>query len=86
MTIAIAKNLNIESKQIIKQLSEKVNSMATVLKTRRWGTAERVGNWTMVNDIQYTFSNGIYKEQSLHSIEFKELEFEPVWEIIYRSE
>ena len=86
MVIAIAKNLNIDSKQILKQLSEKVKSKATVLKTRRWGKPERVGNWTMVNGIHNTFSNGIYKEQSLHSYEFKELEFEPVWEIIYRNE
>jgi len=83
--VAIAKNLKIDSKPILRELSEKINSKVTVLKTRKWGKPENSGNWTFVNWIQDTFSNGIYKEQNLHSFDFDELEFEPVWEVIYRQ-
>ena len=68
----------------MKELSERINSKATILKTRRWGKPEKAGNWTFVNWIQDTFSNGIYKEKNLHSLEFDKLEFEPIWEVIYR--
>ncbi|GAA4444377.1 hypothetical protein GCM10023188_46300 [Pontibacter saemangeumensis] len=85
IVIAIAKNLKIDSKPILKELSEKINAKATVLKTRKWGKPETVGNWTFVNWIQDTFSGGIYKGQNLHSLDFSELEFEPAWEIIYQE-
>jgi hypothetical protein len=85
IVVAIAKNLQIDSKPIIRELSEKINSKATVLKTRKWGKPENNANWTFVNWIQDTSSNGIYRGQNLHSFEFNELEFEPVWEIIYRQ-
>jgi hypothetical protein len=85
IVIAIAKNLKIDSKPILKELSEKINSKATILKTRRWGQPEKIGNWTFVNWIQDTFSNGIYKGQNLHTLEFNELEFEPIWEVLYRQ-
>lgn len=85
MVVAVAKNLKIDSKPILRELSEKINSKATILKTRRWGKPENVENWTFVNWIQDTFSAGIYKGQNLHSLDFNTLEFEPVWEIIYRQ-
>ncbi len=85
IVIAIAQNLKIKSKPIVKDLSEKINSKITILKTRKWGKPEKAGNWTFVNWIQDTFSNGIYKGQNLHSINFNSLEFEPIWEIIYRQ-
>lgn len=84
IVVAIAKSLKLDSKPIMKELSERINSKATILKTRRWGKPEKAGNWTFVNWIQDTFSNGIYKEKNLHSLEFDKLEFEPIWEVIYR--
>jgi hypothetical protein len=84
IVVAIAKSLKLDSKPIMKELSERINSKATILKTRRWGKPEKAGNWTFVNWIQDTFSNGIYKEKDLHSLEFDKLEFEPIWEVIYR--
>jgi hypothetical protein len=69
----------------LKELSERINSKVTIYKTRRWGKPEKAGNWTFVNWIQDTFSNGIYKGQSLHSVDFKELKFEPTWEIIHEQ-
>ncbi|MFB9109517.1 hypothetical protein [Flavobacterium gyeonganense] len=85
IVIAIAKSLNLDSKPILRELSERINSKATILKTRRWGKPESIGNWTFVNWIQDTFSNGIYKGQSLHLVDFEKLEFEPIWEVIYRQ-
>lgn len=85
IVIAIAKDLKIDSKPILKNLSEVINSKVTILKTRKWGKPEKSGNWTFVNGIQDTFSNGIYKEKNLHSFDFDDLEFEPVWEVIHRQ-
>lgn len=56
IVVAIAKSLKLDSKPIMKELSEKINSKATILKTRRWGKPEKAGNWTFVNWIQDTFS------------------------------
>jgi len=69
----------------LRELSEKINSKATILKTRRWDKPENAGNWTFVNWIQDTFTNGIYKGKNLHSFDFDKLEFEPIWEVIYRQ-
>ena len=85
IVVSIAKNLKLDSKPILRELSEKINSKATILKTRRWNQPEKKGNWTFVNWIQDTFSNGIYKENNLHSFNFDELEFEPVWEVVYQQ-
>jgi len=85
IVVAIAKNLKIDSKPILRELSEKVNAKVTVLKTRRWGKPEKSGNWTFVNWIQDSSGDSNYKGQSLHSFDFSELEFEPVWEIIYKE-
>ncbi len=85
IVVAIAKSLKLDSKPILRELSERINSKATILKTRRWDKPEKVGNWTFVNWIQDTFSNGIYKEKNLHSFDFEDIEFEPIWEVIYRQ-
>jgi hypothetical protein len=85
IVVAIAKNLKTDSKPVLRELSEKINAKATILKTRKWGKPETVGNWAFVNGIQDTFSGGIYNGQSLHSLDFSKLEFEPVWEIIYQE-
>lgn len=84
IVVAIAKSLKIDSKPILKKLSERINSKATILKTRRWGKPEKEGNWTFANRIQDTFSNSIYKDKNLHSLEFEELEFGTIWEVIHR--
>jgi hypothetical protein len=86
IVVAISKKLAIDSKSIVRDLSEKIKPEAAILKTRKWGKPEKTGDWTFVNWIQDTCSNGIYREKSLHSFEFQELEFEPVWEIIYKQE
>jgi hypothetical protein len=83
--LSIAKSLKIDSKSILRELSERINAKATILKTRRWNSPEKAGNWTFVNWIEDTFSNGIYKEENLHSFDFDELEFEPIWDVIYRQ-
>lgn len=85
IVVAVAKSLKFDSKTILKKLSERINSKATILKTRRWGKPEKAGNWTFVNGIQDTFSTKIYKDKDLHSVDFDELEFEPTWEIIHRD-
>jgi len=84
MVIAIAKSLNFDSRPILRELSERINSKATILKTRRWGRPEKIGNWTFRNWVQDTYSNGIYKDRNLHSFDFDTLEIEPIWEVIYR--
>lgn len=86
IVIAIGRNLNIDSKPILKELSQTINAKATVLKTRKWGKPEKFGNWTFVNWIQDTFSNGIYNGQDLQLLDFNEVKFEPEWEIVYRHE
>jgi hypothetical protein len=83
MVIAIAKSLNIETKSILQELAEKANTKAAILKKRRWGIPEKEEKWNFENGIQDTFSNGIYNEHDLHTLNFDDLEFEPVWEIIY---
>ena len=85
IVVSIARSLKFDSKPILRDLSEKINSKATILKTRRWNKPENIGNWTFVNWIQDTFSNGIYKGENLHSLDFEKLEFEPIWEVIYRQ-
>ncbi len=85
IVVSIAKSLKFDSKPILRQLSERINSEATILKTRRWGKPEKAGNWTFVNWIQDTFSNGIYKGKNIHLCDFDELEFEPIWEVIYQQ-
>ncbi|RKF33223.1 hypothetical protein [Sphingobacterium siyangense] len=83
MVIAVAKNLNIDSKSILKELSEKIDSKATIFKTRRWGKPEKFGDWTFLNWIQDTYMV-LYKEESLHTFDFNSLEFQPHWEVLYR--
>lgn len=84
IVVAIAKSLNVDAKSILFELSQKVNAKATVVKHRRWGMPDKEGKWVFMNGIQDTFSNNIY-EKDLHALNFDELEFEPVWEIIHRQ-
>jgi len=85
MVIAVAKNLNMDSKSIFSELSKKANTKATVVKSRKWGRPEKEGKWSFNNGIQDTFTAGIYKQQDLHNINFDDLEFEPVWQIIHQK-
>lgn len=85
IVVAIGTNLKIDSKPILKALSERINAKATILKTRKWGKPEKAGRWTFGNWIQDTFSNGIYDGKNMHEFDFDKLEFEPVWEVIYRQ-
>lgn len=85
IVIAIGENLKIDSKPILKALSERINAKATILKTRKWGQPEQAGSWTFGNSIQDTFSSGIYEKKNMHEFDFDKLQFEPVWEVIYRQ-
>jgi hypothetical protein len=85
IVIAVASDVSIASTAILKELSEKINARATVLKKRKWGKPEKAGNWTFPNWIQDTFSNGIYKNTNIHSFDFDDLQFEPVFKIIHRE-
>ncbi|EPR71292.1 hypothetical protein [Cyclobacterium qasimii] len=85
IVVAIAKNLKIASKSVMKEMAEGINSKATIAKSRKWGRTEKAGNWTFVNGIQHTFSNGIYKGGNLHTYNFEMLIFEPTWKIIYKE-
>lgn len=82
--IAIAKNLNFDSKEIVRLLSEKINSIATIYKTRKWGRPEKFGNWTFLNWIQDTYMV-LYKDCDLHTFDFDKIDFKPEWEEIYRQ-
>lgn len=84
IVIAIAKNLNIDSKEIVRELSEKINSKATIYKTRRWGQPEKFGDWTFLNWIQDTYMV-LYKDCDLHTFDFDKLDFQQQWEEIYRQ-
>jgi hypothetical protein len=85
IVVSIAKSLKVDSKPILREFSEKINSKATILKTRVWNKSEKSGNWTFGDSIQDTFSNNIYKGKNLHSFDFEQLIFEPIWEVIYRQ-
>ena len=85
LILAIAQKTQIDSKTIIKELSESINAKITVLKTRRWGKPELAEKWEWHNWIPDTYGAPTYKGKFLHSLKFDELPFEPVFEIIYRS-
>ncbi len=85
IVVAIAKNLNMDSKSLMLDLSKKANTKVTILKERRWGKSEKVKKWSFVNWIQDTSSNGIYEGKNLNNLNFNEIQFEPVWEIIYKQ-
>ncbi len=44
IVVAIAKNLKIDSKVALKEMSERMNSKATIVKARKWGRPEKAGN------------------------------------------
>jgi hypothetical protein len=82
--VAIAQIAQIDSKSIIKELSESINAKATVLRTRRWGKPETAGKWKWHNWIPDTYSAPTYEEKFLDVLEFDELPFEPAFEVIYK--
>jgi hypothetical protein len=85
--IAIATDLNVDCRETIIDLSKQLHSKRTVLQTRKWseGKKDNHKNWTFNNWIQDTFSNGIYRQTSLHNFNFKDIVFEPYWETIYEE-
>ena len=85
IVVAIAQDVKIDAKPILKELSEKINAKTTVLMARKWGEPVKSGDWKFINGIQDTITYGIYKKDSLHNYDFDELKFEPVWEVIYRE-
>jgi hypothetical protein len=87
IVIAVAEDLSVDCNSTIIELSKKINSKITICHTRQWseGKKDKDKNWKFYNWIQDTSTNGIYKEQSLHSFNFNELVFEPYWEIVYKK-
>ncbi len=86
MILAIATDLNIEYKDMIVELSKRMGSLKTVSQIRKWSKSNKDKNWTFHNWIQDTWTNGIYKGQSLHDFDFDKIVFEPYWEIVYDGE
>ncbi len=86
IVIAIAEDLKLNCNPIISDFSKEINAKRTICQTRHWNKAgsDKNKNWTFNNWIQDTWSNGIYKGQSLHNFNFDDLIFEPYWEIIYK--
>lgn len=86
--LAIATDLEVDCNEVIVELSKKLHSKKTVVQTRKWaeGKKDKDKNWTFHNWIQDTFSNGIYRDKSLHSFNFKDIVFEPYWTTVYESE
>jgi len=85
VVVAIATDLKVDNKDVIVELSKKLNSKRTVYHIRKWseGKKDNNKNWKFPNWIQDTFSNGIYREKSLHDFNFNDIVFEPYWETIY---
>ena len=87
IVLAIATDLNADCRDTIIELSKKTGSKRTVFHTRKWseGKKDKDKNWTFHNWIQDTFSNGIYRETSLHNFKFNDIVFEPYWETVYEE-
>lgn len=83
--LAIATDLKFDCHNIITELSDNLKAKKTIKNVRKWsrGKEDKDKNWKFDNWIQDTFSNGIYKGQSLHKFNFEDIEFEPYWETIY---
>lgn len=83
MVIAVAKNLNSDSKPILKEFSEKIELKATIFKARRCGKPEKFGDWTFLNWLQDTYKV-LYKGERLRTFDFNSVEFQPHWEVLYK--
>lgn len=88
VVIAIAEDLAVDCSPAIIEISKRINARRTICHVRRWnrGKKDKDGNWNFYNWIQDTWSNGIYKGESLHNFSFEQLVFEPYWETIYKEE
>jgi hypothetical protein len=86
--IAVAEDLNIECDSLVIDFSKRVNAKRAVSHSRLWskGKKDKEGNCTFLNWIQDTYSNGIYKGQSLHNFNYESIVFEPYWKTIYKRE
>jgi len=87
VVLAVAADLEVDCENEIIELSRKLNSKQTVSHIRKWSEGKRDNNknWKFHNWIQDTFSNGIYREKSLHDFNFNDILFEPYWETIYKK-
>jgi hypothetical protein len=90
-SIAISEDIGNADREIIEKLSGKFNSKRTVYVKKTWfgGKVDENNKWNLKDWINYIRSwNGIYKDEkavnlNIHSIDFKEIKFDPYWEIIY---
>jgi hypothetical protein len=90
VTIAIAEDLQVQTKEHIQELSRLLQSRRTVFNIRTWGRGkqDKEKGWEFINWIQDTSSFGIYKKGktlNLHDTKFETIEFEPYWETLYKE-
>lgn len=88
VVIAVAEDLNVDCDSIVIDFSKRINAKRAIAHSRLWSTGkkDKEDNWTFLNWIQDTHSNGIYKGQSPHNFKYEDIVFEPYWETIYRRE
>lgn len=85
--IAVAKDLNYETKSTVKNIASALQAKKTIYSERTWGRGkiDKTGQWDYRTSIQDISSYGLYKNHEaldLHDIEFTEIEFTPYWEVI----
>jgi hypothetical protein len=87
VVIAIAEDLEVDCDPLILDFSKSIHAKRTVYRTRHWRNETMFNSegWSFHNWIEETFSNGIYKGQSLHSTEFETVVFEPFWKTLYKQ-
>lgn len=82
--IAIKRSLKVNVKKIMIELSKRLQAKVCIYRDRRWDSSFKKGKWTFYNWIPDTISNGIYEGQCLHKCSFDKIEFEPIFEVIYK--
>ncbi len=83
--VAIKDGLAVDHRSQLIELSKAMNSKVTIYRKRRWDSGLKRGNWTFYNWIMDTHANGIYKGRSLHEFDSSSIQFEPVFEVVYKK-
>jgi hypothetical protein len=90
-SIAICEDVGNVDVEIIRKLSEMFRAKRTVYVRKTWfsGKIDENNKWNLNDWMDCICSwNGMYKDEktvnlNMHSVDFKEIEFEPYWEIVY---
>lgn len=83
--VAVKADLDLDHQSQMVEFSKAMNAEITIYRNRSWDSGLKRGNWTFSNGIMGTWTNGIYKGRSLHEFDLSELQFEPVFEVIYKK-